>query len=267
MVKGHHIHCLKKSLAVVSLLVVATEAGHSQVLLSSSNYVNNFDTLGTLATGNPWTDNSTLLGWYISQSAGSFPNTYRAGTGSGATGAIYSFGSASSSERALGSLNSATPGNFAYGVRMANNTASTFSSFTVSYTGEQWRNGAPAPQAPHSLTFSYRISSSPITSSDVGNLQTWTPVSSLNFSSPTFVGAAGLLDGNNATNRTVISATITDTLAPGQEIFFRWFDTDDADTDHGLAVDNLSISVPEPAGLLVLGGLTALGWFWRRRQG
>ena len=48
---------------------------------------------------------------------------------------------AGSTERALGSMASGTPGNFAYGVRFTNDTGSAQSNFTVSYTGEQWRNG------------------------------------------------------------------------------------------------------------------------------
>src|SRR4030095_8279122 len=46
----------------------------------------NFDTLALTGTNVGWTDNSTIPGWYSTRTA------YNAGTGSSATGALYSLG-------------------------------------------------------------------------------------------------------------------------------------------------------------------------------
>ena len=80
-------------------------------------YTQDFDTLTSSGTNNPWTDNLTLLGWYSNRT------TYSAGTGSSNAGALYSFGSTSSSERALGSVASGSTGTIYYGVRLTNNTS------------------------------------------------------------------------------------------------------------------------------------------------
>jgi hypothetical protein len=66
----------------------------------------------------------------------------------------------------------------------------------------------------------------------------------LNFNTPTVGATATALDGNNPANRTVISAVLFTniTLLPGEEIFFRWFDLNDTGNDHGIAIDDLSLT-------------------------
>src|SRR5215471_1106348 len=51
----------------------------------------NFDTLASSGTPT-WTDNSTIPGWYAQFGATANPAAYTPGTGSSATGALYSFG-------------------------------------------------------------------------------------------------------------------------------------------------------------------------------
>ncbi|HEX5219112.1 MAG TPA: hypothetical protein VFZ59_06055 [Verrucomicrobiae bacterium] len=165
-------------------LVVRTPA---QVPISAGTYHQNFDALATSGVANAWTDNVTLPGWYASKTlGGNTVTTYRGDTGANNAGALYSFGVAgvsSLTDRALGSIASGTPGNFAYGVRFINDTAVVQTNIAVSYTGEQWRNGGNT--AGHSLTFSYRVSSVPIINSDAAGAETWTTVAALGFSSPT----------------------------------------------------------------------------------
>ena len=104
--------------------------------------------MASTGTANTWTDNSTLPGWYASKTSGTGApavGSYRAGTGTDTTGALYSFGIAGMNpvtDRALGSVASGTPGNF--GVRFQNDTAQAITNITISYTGEQWRNGGHA---------------------------------------------------------------------------------------------------------------------------
>jgi hypothetical protein len=91
--------------------------------------------------------------------AGNGHELYFAGAGSSTSGALYSFGASGSAERALGSVASGTPGNFAYGVRFTNDTALTATNITISYTGEQWRNGGNT--SAQKLAFSYLVGSRP----------------------------------------------------------------------------------------------------------
>jgi predicted extracellular nuclease len=54
--------------------------------------------------------------------------------------------------------------------------------------------------------------------------------------------AAATLNGNDPANRLAKSDTITVTVGVGQEIWIRWKDTNDAGNDHGLAIDDLSVT-------------------------
>ena len=170
---------------------------------------------------------------------------YRAATGTANTGALYSFGGAGVNpvtDRALGSIASGTPGNFAYGVRFQNDTTLAITDITISYTGEQWRNGGNA--ATQTLAFSYFISNDPIISSDAAGVNAWVPFTSLDFKSPVVGATATALDGNDPANRQVFSGVVLPDVIvfPGQEIFFRWYDVNDPGNDHALAIDDLTIS-------------------------
>jgi len=70
-------------------------------------------------------------------------------------------------------------------------------------------------------------------------------VTQLDFTIPITGGAAGALNGNLAANRTAISFTITGlSLAAGQSIFLRWSDPDHTGSDHGLSIDDFSVTPP-----------------------
>src|ERR1035437_6524135 len=239
---------------VLSLVVAAClnagifiESASAQILVSAgSPYTQNFDSLVSTGTANTWEDNTTLSGWYASKTlGGATVATYRADTGAANTGALYSYGVAGvnpATDRAFGSVGSGTPGHFAYGVRFQNDTALAMTNINISYTGEQWRNGGNT--ATQTLAFSYYISSSPITTSDAGNANAWVAFSALSFNSPTVGATITVLDGNAAANRQDFPATVLTNIVvfPGQEIFFRWLDINDAGNDHGLAIDDLTIS-------------------------
>jgi endonuclease/exonuclease/phosphatase family metal-dependent hydrolase len=142
----------------------------------------------------------------------------------------------------MGSIASGTPGNFAYGVRFTNDTALTATNLTISFTGEQWRNGGNTNA--QKLEFSYLVSSSAITSSDADGAGAWNAFTALDFTTPTTGATAGALAGNNPTNRQVFTNVILPGVAvlPGREIFLRWFDTNNVGNDHALALDDLTVS-------------------------
>jgi len=284
---------MKKIIALIGTIGVIAVSAQAQILLSGGlTYSQNFDSLASTSgttTTLPWTDNTTLLGWYASRAQtaatsaggtyGPYAYTsYRVGTGSANNGWIWDFGSLDATERAFGSIGSGTPRVQAYGVRIQNDTANLMDSVTISYTGEQWRNGGNTTA--QALKFTYRTSSTPITDpapfdqNVAGNEPGvgWTAFSALDFISPTVGATAAALDGNAAANRTLFSNVLLTgvSLNPGDEIFLRWYDIDDSGSDHGFGVDDLTVSftavaVPEPSTAALAGlGLLALSLIRRR---
>jgi hypothetical protein len=123
----NHLHRLLNPVKTLTALALGLGAVTSQATVSyvGGTYSQNFDSLATSGTSNPFVSNSTLPGWYIvngdSLYGGTGPFTlafpaspvatpnYRAGNGSSNTGAIYSFGTGTEPDRALGSVGSGTP--------------------------------------------------------------------------------------------------------------------------------------------------------------
>ena len=226
-------------LAGAFFLGASSARGQISITAGSLTYTQDFNGLAT--TGSPtFTQNSTILGIYGERTGTG--NTIIAGTGSSGTGGLYSFGTGTATDRALGSVGSGTAGNFAYGIRFVNNTGTAITSLRVQYTGEQWRLGVLA--ATQTVDFSYLISASPITtSSPSATLPTgYVAVAGLNFNSPTTTGTVGPLDGNATANRTALDVSIPVNIPVGSEIMLRWGDIDHAGADHGLGIDDVTIT-------------------------
>ena len=233
----------------VALTVTLPPPG-PQINYTSGTYAQNFDTLPntgsfTFTGTGPFelsaavpngVGASDLAGWSITKNSGSGANVlFKPDTGSSNSGGINSYGASAATDRALGSLGSGT---FAgrYGVAFVNNTGQTLTTFTVGYTGEQWRNGGS--NTPNKLTFAWATGATTL------SIGTYTNVDALSFTAPVASGTATVLDGNVAANRTVIApVTVTGlTWAPGQTLTLRWTDTDDSGSDDGIAIDDLTFT-------------------------
>ena len=139
-------------------------------------------------------------------------------------------------------------------VAVQNVTGGTLSQFTVSFNGEQWRNSGNPSLAQQTMVLEYGFGTT------FAAVSSWTtPGGNFDWASPVATATAGAVDGNAAglvNNRggtvTGLSWADTDTL------WIRWIERNDSDNDHGLAIDDFSITaVPEPttwAGL-IFGGL------------
>ncbi len=233
---------LLKTLLFTFCLMGAAGLANSQVLLTqpSGTYTQNFNTLAASGTTNPWADNSTLSGWYWQRTVAS--TTYSGGDGSSNTGARWSFGTGTSTDRAMGSVGSSGTGNLAWGVQFQNTTGSSIEVMKISYVGEQWRDGGNTTPVPQTVTFWYKKSSTAI-SDLTPNIQTnWIAFSSLDFTSPKFTTTAGALNGNTSANQVVFNqvelAGID--LGVGEYIMFRWDDPNHSGNDHGLSIDDFS---------------------------
>jgi uncharacterized repeat protein (TIGR01451 family) len=198
----------------------------------------NFNTLPASGSAT-WTNNSTIPGWFHARTGTG--TTVVANDGSSNAGNLYSYGTGTATDRALGSLGSgnAAIGNLFYGVRLQNNTGATITALDVSYTGEQWRNSAAAAQ---SVAFSYLVGSPTVTGSLAEFQSAGVAVPALDFTSPITGGTAGALDGNLAANRVAIMFSITGLSIPnGTEVMLRWADPDHTGADHGLSIDEVSV--------------------------
>ena len=248
------------SSSLVFAVLALAPALHAQVSLTQLDlaYTQNFNTLATSLT----TNNLSLPGWFLTETGGSLRDNeqYAADTGASTTGDTYSYGPASNPERALGGLRTGTLVPL-IGAGFTNDTGSTLTSLAISYTGEQWRLGFAGRS--DRLDFQY---STDATSLSTG---TWTNVDALDFTTPNTT-TTGAKDGNNATNRTALSSTLSSlSIGAGATIWIRWQDFDATNSDDGLAIDDFSLtpsSVPEPASAAVLAGLTASGLVLVRRR-
>ncbi len=207
-------------------------------MTTSGSHVQNFNTLNSTGTAT-WTDNSTIANWY-SQRSGTGTNIV-AGDGSSNTGNLYSFGTVAATERALGTVGSGTAGNFAHGVFLRNTSGSAITSITVAYTLEQWRNSAATA---NTITFWYKTSTTPFSALDPNVATGWTQVMALSSTTPITGGTASALDGNLPANRVSIAATAIPSLnlANNDYIMFKWEDPDHLGSDHGTAIDDVTIT-------------------------
>lgn len=209
----------------------ALAAGSISLSTTGAAYTQNFDSLASSGTSS-----TVPTGWDYSESGTNANTLYTAGTGSGTAGDTYSFGAASSTERAFGGLlsGSLTP---TIGASFTNNTGSPITSLEIAYTGELWRLGALGGRTDR-IDFQY--------STDATSLITgiWTNVDLLDFTTPNTTGTTtGARDGNDAAYRTSITNTIPGLMiANGASFWIRWVEYNPSGSDDGLAVDDFSLT-------------------------
>ena len=234
-------HLLRIPAALALLFGALLAPAQAQVSIPSTGtpLTETFDGLALAGTNIPWADNTTIPGWYSTRT------TYNAGTGSSNTGAQYSFGVAGTNpvtDRALGGVGSGGTGTFFWAGRYVNDTGVVIASLDISYAGEQWRDGGNATPVAQTMQFQYQVADAGVITDADTPATGWLDFDSLDFTSPVFTTVAGALDGNAAANRIVLTASLSVAVSPGQEIWIRWRDLNDTGNDHGLAVDDLSVT-------------------------
>jgi hypothetical protein len=188
----------------------------------SQTYTQNFDNLPSAAS---WTDNVSLLGWYIN-------GTNYLGTDNGAsgTGGMRNYGVTGDLNRTLGSLNTGTStasgsAGLRYAVRLTNTTGFPVTNVNISYKAMQFKNQAATVDK---LIVDYQLNAASITAGS------WTVIPALDFNSP---------NSNTLPFSTDISANVTlgTALANGASIWIRWNDFDVTNSDDGLGIDDLTV--------------------------
>lgn len=239
---------MKNILLIFSLVFLASQfEANAQIPIPTIpfDYTQNFNSLGSNDVA--WVNNNTLQGWY------SVFSTNGAGTivtplldsddGNGSSAFARNYGQNGSLDRALGSLNGiAGPFDFDmfYGARFTNTTPFNIDNISISYTGEQWRQGNAMPQT---LRFFYRLDGG---TNFLANNTGWTSLNLLDFVSPK-TGASTALNGNALSNKQTVSANSAIfpnpiIIAPNQEFWIRWAHNDSIVPGHGLAIDDVSIT-------------------------
>ena len=226
-------------LSLVSLFALYLTSFSQNVSLTGGTYTQDFNTLSN--TAGSTTNNLTITGWFMTESGGGARDNeqYAVDPGSSNTGDTYSYGTAASTERALGGLRSGTliP---IFGGGFTNNTGGTITELNIAYTGEQWRLGTAART--DQINFEYSLNATNLVTGS------WTAVATLNFVTPV-TATTGAKDGNAAANRTALTANITGLSIPnGASFYIRWTDTDASGADDGLSVDDFSITPTSSGG-------------------
>lgn len=249
--------------AFTSVAAIGISTASAAVSYTGSALTQNFDTLN--ASGSAAL---TLPGWSaIAQNGATLGTT--AADGSSNAGGIFSFGTGTNSERALGGTGSggtifgspATGAIAAYiAFSVTNNSGNSIDSFTINYDGEQWRNGGNASAQTMEVQYGFGATFASVS---------WTNApAGFNFTSPVTGSTAAALNGNAAANRTAnLGGTVAVNWNENDTLWLRWIERNDAGNDHGLAIDNFSFdatTVPEPSAIGLLGiGAAAL---LRRRR-
>lgn len=262
----------RSSLGLALLLPSVAFAQAVSYDTAGASYTQNFDSLGS--TGAAWSNGTTITGWHWVGETGTTPSVYNATNASGANpNQVLSLGN--SSDRAFGGQNGNGVATLYFGAQILNSTGDALSSFTLTYTGEQWR--AIANESNDGLTFQYQIFDA-----GMGSLSAasgWTAVGDLNFTAPRTVSSSTGLNGNLDENRvTSISSTVLGlTWSDGQEIWLRWADNNPVSNSSSslraaMGIDDLSFSavsasaVPEPSSFAMIFGVLSLGFVSCRRR-
>lgn len=213
----------------------ARAAGSIGLAAIGTAYTQDFNTLANTGTANT----SLPTGWDLNETGGSARNNgaYAASTGSDTAGDVYSFGAASSAERAYGTLFSGTL-NPTIGASFTNNTGQTITSLDIAYTGEMWRAGVTSRGAADRLDFQLSSNATSLTTG------TWTDYDSLDLNSPNLNAPTTTLNGNSPGNQAPVSFTITGVNIPnGATFWIRWKEFDiSPGADDGLGVDDFSLT-------------------------
>ncbi|RYD82172.1 MAG: T9SS type A sorting domain-containing protein [Sphingobacteriales bacterium] len=210
---------------------------HAQVVNFKGYYHQDFDSLASTGT----TASTMPYGWYFAETGTGANTTYGIDNGTSNSGNTFSYGSASSSDRALGSLASGSTQSV-FGVAFKNNTGKSISTIKISYVVEQWRIGNTSTARMDSSVAELSFFATSLTSPGV-----WSAIPQLNlYSTVQTATTAAALDGNNRANRTLVSYTATGLSVPdGTTIWLRWTDPNITGSDDALAIDSFTLEIPK----------------------
>jgi hypothetical protein len=220
-------------------------------------YLQTFDLAEGGFAALPWTDNQTFRGWFALFYDGlratyTVPETILPTSGPGRLDtAFYLYrpeprASATPLDAALGTqpTDQRAPGvgsgGIFYGVALVNRTNTTLDRLRLSYRVELWRL-ATTRNKQSTLSASYRVGGQGLAEG------AWTLVPGGVYTTPLAAEPdtqARSLDGNAPEHRSPFDLALAGlALAPGQTLWIRWFDVNNSLADHGIGLDDVSITL------------------------
>lgn len=248
----------RSGMALATLLAACGGLAQAQVNVQPAGaapfrYTQDFNALASAPGTHRWHDNQTLPGWYLLNFVEQplVTPTYRVNQGDSASGSFYSYGLAGEGNRALGVVGaggayfgtpaSGTPAGY-IALALRNTSARTLSAVQLQYSGQQWRQGASDDVNTLVLQFGF--------GETVADVQTWTrPGAAFDFDSPspelvTETGSA--LNGRSAAASRTRGGRLAVSWAPQAVMWIRWGFKNNLGYDHGLAIDDVVLTVPAP---------------------
>ena len=261
-------HSKIMSRAALCGFAMACATGPMQAAISytiiGGQYTQNFNSLGTEAVS--WTNNSTLDGWYLHQSAsgGSTPaqlnEPLAPGSSSNSNSKGFWFNFGTDSDRAIGGSPGGSTGTMHYGVALTNNTGGTLTEMTIAFDWERWFLADASASAPQNMSFHWSTDATSLTSG------TYTEVSDALL---TFTAVPPSADRLWLATPEVYARDFTVTgidWQDGETLWLRWQDINEPGGDHGVGINNVQFSaIPEPSSVLLSSLVCFIALLRRRR--
>ena len=257
--------------SILPVAMVASSFGitaDAALLISSSPVTLNFNNLNTNFGGSYNSTGGTAT--FPTVVLGTAPITIYSGVGGVEftvnnndfnPGGVYSNTGTYSNSNSIRALRDGSTSDLALGVKdsavrdftliMRNDTGSTVGTWNVDYLIEQYSKGT----SPTTFGFSYSLDGTTYTTTNVSGGANVVA----NTTTPVDVNLASII----STSR---NAVITESVANGSDIYFRWKYTHISGTSTHMGIDNITITaVPEPDAVALSGAVGVLGIFRRRR--
>jgi hypothetical protein len=194
---------------------------------------------------------SGLTGWYHANiGASATSEKITSGEPNTTTGALFDFNDGTAGSQSLGTISTST-NSARFGAILVNNTTTTLTAFSLSYTGEEWWNNNGTSTG---LNFSYELGAAGLPTDSSG-----TTVASLGFTAPATSGGGVYVDGST-TDQTPVSGVVSGlSWAPGQTLAIYWDKgAAPAGSSVGLGVANLSFSASAGPAITSAASATAM---------
>ncbi len=193
---------------------------------------------------------SSMTGWYATSFGGnSNPLNYNVSDGTSQTVALTGYFNpndpanqfGNTPNLALGALSASGSGNIVFGVRLVNNSNTTYNAISLAYTGTLFHEDLNAK----SLTFGYQIDPTGTLDIPIANN---TSYGALNVGGFATGAAAATFQSQNLS---VTNLTLTSNWAPGQALWLTW-QSGVGGGGQGLGIDDLSFSATQQASAPLL---------------
>lgn len=214
-------------------------------------YTQDFNSLAPQGSSQRWVDGVTLRGWqlrnFVEQSL--VTPSLKLDHGLSSSGSFYSYGLPGDNNRALGVLGS---GGFYFGspvpgstaghmiLLLRNDSGRDIERITLGFTGQQWRQGASTLS--NTLVMEYGVGDR------FGTVPAWLR-SGLDFVSPlpeAYNANGSPLVGNEPRASQRLSGSWAVSWPAGSLLWLRWTGLNNESFDHGLAIDDLELTLKAP---------------------